>query len=117
MIYIQWSVVDRQEYSVQNKLQKLEDAQGDAGETGLTVLRDDLTERSVQKWIRSVTVESFEKVKKNGTITQLGGLEELTGLTRTGTSTGKLTETGNLFFSCLCSYVCCSPHSLFGTRT
>ena len=81
MIYIQWSVVDRQEYSVQNKLQKLEDAQGDAGETGLTVLRDDLTERSVQKWIRSVTVESFEKVKKNGTITQLGGLEELTGLT------------------------------------
>ena len=49
MIYIQWSVVDRQEYSVQNKLQKLEDAQGDTGDTGLTgltVLRDDFTEIS-----------------------------------------------------------------------
>ena len=58
--------------------------------------------RLVQKWERSVTVESFEKVLKNGTISHLGGLEELTGLTRTGTSTGKLTETGNLLFFLAC---------------
>ena len=63
MIYIQWSVVDRQEYSVQNKLQKLEDAQGDAGETGLTVLRDDLSKIS-PKMGKIRTVETFEKVKK-----------------------------------------------------
>ena len=58
-------------FCLENKPQKLEDAlgghgrQGDTGLTGLTkltVFRHDLTKRSRQKWVRSVTAKSFKKI-------------------------------------------------------